>query len=71
MEPRRRNIEVVRFWETDDQRRRVRLREAPDYPLERAAKAIASGSVVPAEQALEVAEQIAVDDVAEPLKLFE
>ena len=33
MEPRRRNIEIVRFWETDDQRRRVRLREAPVYDL--------------------------------------
>ena len=71
MEPRRRNIEVVRFWETDDQRRRVRLREAPDYPLARAAEAIASGSVVPAEQALEVADQVALDEEAEPLKLFD
>jgi hypothetical protein len=25
MEPRRRYIEIVKFWETDDQRRRVRL----------------------------------------------
>jgi hypothetical protein len=35
MEPRRRGIEIVKFWETDNQRRRVGLREAPVYPLER------------------------------------
>ena len=38
MEPRRRYIEVVKFWETDDQRRPVNLREAPDYPLSRIAE---------------------------------
>lgn len=37
MEPRRRNIEIVEFWQTDDQRRPVHLREAPDYPLSRIA----------------------------------
>jgi hypothetical protein len=71
MEPRRRNIEIVRFWETDDQRRRVRLREAPDYPLERGAAAIAGGEVARAEDALEVADQLPVDDGAPPLTLFE
>jgi len=35
MEPRRRGIEIVKFWETDDQRRRLGLREAPIYPLDR------------------------------------
>lgn len=71
MEPRRRNIEIVRFWETDDQRRRVRLREAPDYPLERGAAAIAGGQVAQAEEALELADQLAVDDDQAPLTLFE
>lgn len=36
MEPRRRNIEVVEFWKIDEQRRRVGIREAPVYPLDRA-----------------------------------
>lgn len=36
MEPRRRNIEVVEFWKTDDQRRPVGIRESPTYPLSRA-----------------------------------
>jgi hypothetical protein len=71
MEPRRRNIEIVRFWETDDQRRRVRLREAPDYPLARGAAAIADSEPVQAEEALEVADQAEVDESAETLKLFE
>lgn len=71
MEPRRRNIEIVKFWETDDQRRRVRLREAPDYPLERGAAAIAGELVAKAEDALEIAEEIPVETTAEPLKLFE
>lgn len=36
MEPRRRNIELVEFWKTDDQRRPRGIREAPVYPLTRA-----------------------------------
>jgi hypothetical protein len=36
MEPRKRNIEHVEFWKIDDQRRRVGIREAPVYPLQRA-----------------------------------
>jgi hypothetical protein len=70
MEPRRRNIEIVRFWETDDQRRRVQLREAPDYPLQRG-KAAIEGEAASAEEALEVAEDVPTDDTDEPLKLFE
>ncbi|WP_421862022.1 hypothetical protein [Motiliproteus sp.] len=35
-EPRRRGIEIVEFWRTDDNRRRVGIREAPAYPLSRA-----------------------------------
>ena len=51
MEPRRRNIEIVEFWKSDDQRRRVRLREAPDYPLERGAAVMAGDEVATAEDA--------------------
>lgn len=57
MEPRRRNIEIVRFWETDDQRRRLRLREAPIYDLSRAAEAI-KRRPTPAEEALQVAAEV-------------
>lgn len=72
MEPRRRNIEIVRFWETDDQRRRVRLREAPDYPLGRGDAVIKGEQVAKAEDALGVADDVPVDArTAEPLKLFE
>jgi hypothetical protein len=35
MEPRRRKIELVKFWEQDDQRRPLGIREAPVYPLVR------------------------------------
>jgi hypothetical protein len=40
MEPRMRNIEHIEFWRTDTDRRRVGLREAPDYSLERARHAL-------------------------------
>jgi hypothetical protein len=39
MEPRRRNIEIIEFWKIDEQRRRLGIREAPVYPLDRAKKA--------------------------------
>lgn len=35
MEPRLRNIEVVKFWEQDEQRRPVGVRESPTYALQR------------------------------------
>lgn len=35
-EPRRRGIEIVKFWEMDDSYRRIGVREAPVYSLERA-----------------------------------
>jgi hypothetical protein len=71
MEPRRRNIEIVEFWRTDEQRRRVRLREAPDYPLERGAAVIAGEEVAAAEDALKVAREVPVDtETADELKLF-
>lgn len=40
MEPRLRNIEHVEFWKVDSDRRRVGVREAPDYDLARAQEAI-------------------------------
>jgi hypothetical protein len=40
MEPRMRNIEHVEFWKVDADRRRVGIREAPDYDLARAKDAI-------------------------------
>jgi len=45
--------------------------EAPDYPLARGAAAIAGGEPAQAEDALEVADQLGVDERAEPLTLFE
>ena len=70
MEPRKRNIEIVRFWETDDQRRRVRLREAPVYDMGRAAEAIKRKSI-PAEEALQVAAEVPPAPTDSPeLRLF-
>lgn len=40
MEPRRKNIELVEFWRVDEQRRRVGVREAPIYSLERGSGAL-------------------------------
>jgi len=39
MEPRRRNIEIVRFWKRDDSLRPEGIREAPIYQLSRARRA--------------------------------
>lgn len=58
MEPRRRGIEIVEFWKTDDQRRPVGVREAPDYPLGRAAQAISNQEST----ADEVLESLDVED---------
>lgn len=71
MEPRRRNIEIVEFWRTDEQRRRVRLREAPDYPLSRGDQVIRSEQVAVAEDALRVADEVPVETAtAEEMTLF-
>ncbi|WP_447018231.1 hypothetical protein [Shewanella algae] len=43
-EPRRRGIEIVEFWKTDGNRRRVGIREAPAYPLSRALNAFQNTS---------------------------
>jgi energy-coupling factor transporter ATP-binding protein EcfA2 len=59
MEPRLRGIEHIQFWRTDEQRRRVGVREAPVYSLERARRVIAMG---PSEEATEaVLEQLELD----------
>lgn len=71
MEPRKRNIEIVRFWETDDQRRRVKLREAPVYDLKRAADIITQEVEVRAEEALEIAEAAEAEPGDTPLRLFD
>ena len=42
MEPRLRGIEHLEFWATDEQRRRIGVREAPVYPLDRARRVIAT-----------------------------
>jgi energy-coupling factor transporter ATP-binding protein EcfA2 len=71
MEPRKRNIEIVKFWLTDDEHRRVRLREAPVYELSRGDKAI-KGDSSPAEEALRVAAEVPPAPKDSPeLKLFD
>lgn len=70
LEPRRRNIEIVRFWETDAQRHRVRLREAPVYDLSRGEAAIQRDVPAKAEEAIEVAKRVEEDPSDEPLQLF-
>lgn len=60
MEPRRRNIEIVEFWRTDDQRRPIGVREAPDYPLSRAAQVL-KGEVA----------QTEIDDILESMDVDE
>lgn len=71
MEPRKRNIEIVRFWETDDQRRRVRLREAPVYELARG-RTVISGEGQAAEEAIRVATSLpAAPADGDELRLFE
>ena len=44
MEPRLRGIDHIEFWKTDEQRRRVGVREAPVYPLERARDVMAAAA---------------------------
>jgi hypothetical protein len=70
MEPRRRNIEIVKFWETDDQRRRVKLREAPVYDLSRAAAIKEGSGGARAEDALKIADEVEPDPHPEPVQLF-
>jgi hypothetical protein len=63
-------FEIVEFWLTDDQRRRVRMREAPIYELSRGASAI-SGNPISAEAALQVAAAVPAAPAGAPeLALF-
>lgn len=73
MEPRRRNIEIVQFWQTDEQRRPVGVREAPDYPLSRAA-AVRNGQHANVEvedllDSIEVDPDAALPDTSSPAKV--
>lgn len=63
MEPRRRGIELVEFWRVDGQRRPVGVREAPDYPLSRAADAIAGRRAV-AQKVEELVDSLEIDENA-------
>jgi hypothetical protein len=42
MEPRKRNIDIVEFWNYDEGGRRIGVREAPVYELDRAGQAMTS-----------------------------
>jgi hypothetical protein len=48
MEPRLRNVTHVEFWKTDDEHRRIGVREAPIYDLEAAEIAINTNDPVKA-----------------------
>ena len=61
MEPRRRGIEIVEFWKTDDQRRKVGLREAPVYSLARAAQVKALPEALEADAFVETATESSGD----------
>ncbi len=53
MEPRLRTINHVEFWRTDDESRRVGVREAPVYPLDRVALAVAADTQLSSEALLD------------------
>ncbi len=52
MEPRLRNIEQVQFWKTDAEGRKLGIREAPVYSLERAREVLDAGHEAPTEEAI-------------------
>jgi len=52
MDPRKRGIEIVEFWKTDDQRRPIGVRESPDYPLGRLKAVLESAGQADAEDVL-------------------
>ena len=64
MEPRLRGIEHVEFWRTDEQRRRLGVREAPVYELERV-RAVRAGAQ-PVDSTEAVVEEIAESLGEEP-----
>lgn len=53
MEPRLRRIDIVQFWKFDASKRRIGVREAPSYPLERIKDIWQSGKETSAQDALE------------------
>lgn len=55
-EPRRRGIEIVEFWKFDQSHRRIGIREAPMYPLERA-------KYVYVDQALSVSPEEEIEEI--------
>jgi hypothetical protein len=55
----------------DDQRRRVKLREAPIYDLKRAANIMSQEIQVRAEEAIEIAKATEVEPGDAPLRLFD
>ncbi|MCD6726998.1 MAG: hypothetical protein LT070_07130 [Solirubrobacteraceae bacterium] len=64
MEPRLRGINHIEFWTTDEQRRRKGVREAPVYPLTRAADAMEHDTGTTSEDTLDGIEQdLGVDPV--------
>jgi hypothetical protein len=64
MEPRRRGIEIVEFWATDENRRRLGLRESPVYDLRRMRDLRGTGQPTPTEAVLEEIEAETSDDEA-------
>lgn len=62
MDPRRRGIEIVEFWKTDDQRRPVGLREAPVFELERARRVLTSEPVAGLDETVEAIESLPAED---------
>lgn len=66
MEPRRRGIEIVEFWKTDEHRRPRGLREAPVYPLARGRAAATSTTDPDAEEVAESLDaELGIEDEAE------
>jgi len=56
MEPRKRGIEIVEFWNFDEGGRRIGVRESPIYPLENAKAAIKSEDNLETENFIETVE---------------
>ena len=61
MEPRLRNIDIVNFWEVDEQRRPLGIREFPTYPLQRIRNAI--GDSGDSDKLSEVLEDLETDKI--------
>ncbi len=66
MEPRRRGIEHVTFWERDKAHRKKGIREAPVYSLRRAGEVFDGGDRISPEEYLEAASAAADDEARSP-----